>query len=310
MEQIITVIDAMALVLFMATFAIAVIKTIKGLFSVDTGIFLSITVVIMMFIMSSNVLKHSGITEMFEYFEDHFEMLVPLFVVIALNSIRLHADIERQARNERDLNAMLEERNELLKEIHHRVKNNLQVVISLVDLRRRQPDIDEKLEKVLMVTENRIYSMSAVHETIYQASAYSNIPAGGFIRTIASQAAQCFRGSGNSGITMRYSIDDGITVRLEVAVPLGLIVNELVSNALRHAFDGRDKGTITVTLARDGAMVLLEVRDDGIGLKAPGNAGDETTLGTVLIRNLAGQIHGTVATTVNGGTAIAVSFSS
>ncbi len=305
MEQAAAVINALSFLIFLTALVIILIRTAGGAISTDTGIFLSLTAIAIMFVNVSNVLEHLGITAALDYYEDYVEMLVPLFVVIALNSIRLHADIERLGRSERDLSAMLDERNELLKEIHHRVKNNLQVVISLVDLRRRQPDIDEKLDKVLMVTENRIYSMSAVHETIYQASAYSSIPAGGFIRTIATQASQCFRGGGNGGITLRYSIDEEITVPLEVAVPLGLIVNELVSNALRHAFDGRDRGAITVTLARDGAMVSLEVRDNGIGMEPPGN---ESSLGTVLVQNLAGQIHGTVATTVNGGTAISVRF--
>ena len=310
MEQIIVVINALTFILFTASLGVVIARIKGGHLPVDTGILLSLMVFSLMFINCSNVLEHLGVTALFDYYEDFFDILVPLLFIIFLDSIRLHGDIERRAANERDLGAMLEERNELLKEIHHRVKNNLQLVISLISLQRRHQPLDEKLEQVLQLTENRIFSMAAVHETVYQSRSYTSIPAGGFIRSIASQTFQNVKGARRGMIGMVYEIDDGVAIRLETAVPLGLLVNELVSNAFRHAFVGREQGTVSLRVLRDGAMILLEVKDDGIGMPAAENGGNTNgaTLGSVLISNLVDQIRGTMDTAVGGGTKITITF--
>lgn len=310
MEQIIVVINALTFILFAASLGVVIARIKGGHLPVDTGILLSLMVFSLMFINCSNVLEHLGVTALFDYYEDFFDILVPLLFIIFLDSIRLHGDIERRAANERDLGAMLEERNELLKEIHHRVKNNLQLVISLISLQRRHQPLDEKLEQVLQLTENRIFSMAAVHETVYQSRSYTSIPAGGLIRSIASQTFQNVKGARRGMIGMVYEIDDGVAIRLETAVPLGLLVNELVSNAFRHAFVGREQGTVSLRILRDGVMVLLEVKDDGIGMPAAenGGKGNGATLGSILISNLVDQIRGTMETVVDRGTTIIVRF--
>jgi len=207
-------------------------------------------------------------------------------------------DVTESRHAERIIQASLREKEALLREIHHRVKNNLQVTSSLLRLQAASV-ADERVRRLFEDTESRIRSMALVHEKLYQSANVSHVELAEYIRSLGDLLFQ------SSVIDpARVTLDvsgPAIFLSIETAVPVGLIVNELLSNALEHAFrDGR-RGTIDVALHEGGGAIRVRIRDDGIGLP-PAFAFDRTeTLGLRLVAGLAEQIEGTIAVEERGG---------
>ena len=146
---------------------------------------------------------------------------------------------------EQELKLSLQEKDVLLKEVHHRVKNNLQVINSLLSLQSQEVD-DPVLREAMVESQNRIRSMAMVHEQLYSAGNLAGIDFGDYLSRACGATDAHVRPSGVS-----YSVrSDPVTIGIDVAVPCGLIVNELISNALKHAFNGRPKGMIEIELHR------------------------------------------------------------
>jgi len=202
-------------------------------------------------------------------------------------------DITERRRAEEIIQASLQEKEALLKEIHHRVKNNLQVTSSLLRLQAAgigDPNVREMFEE----TENRIRSMALVHEKLYQSTDLSRIDFADYIRSLGELL---FRSSAIqpesvtlevAGVATFLSIDD--------AVPCGLIINELLSNALKHAFPQRSRGRIDILFEEPAAGWLqVRVSDDGVGLPADFDFSRTETLGLQLVRGLTQQLDGRLA---------------
>ena len=162
---------------------------------------------------------------------------------------------------EKGLTQSLREKDVLLKEVHHRVKNNLQVINSLLSL-QAQEFVDPVLREALIESQNRIRSMAMVHEQLYSAGDLAGIDFGDYISRLAGQLMRVVT---RPGIT--YEVEsDHVSIGIDVAVPCGLIVNELISNALKHAFQGREKGHIIISLHPfNDEFAEFMVRDDGVG---------------------------------------------
>ncbi|MBV8518400.1 MAG: PAS domain S-box protein [Acidobacteria bacterium] len=203
-------------------------------------------------------------------------------------------DITERRHAEETIRASLREKEAMLREIHHRVKNNLQVTSSLLRLQASAID-DSATRQIFEETENRIRSMALVHEKLYQSTDLSRIDFADYIRSLG---LLLFNGSALNpekivlrvaGPPIFLSIDD-------TAVPCGLIINELLSNALKHAFPGGRAGEIRVELT-DGAdgWIHVVVRDDGVGLPPDFDMNKAETLGLRLVQGLAQQIDGRVA---------------
>jgi PAS domain S-box-containing protein len=205
---------------------------------------------------------------------------------------------------ERSLTQSLREKEVLLKEVHHRVKNNLQVINSLLSL-QAQEFTDPILREALIESQNRIRSMAMVHEQLYSAGDLAGIDFGDYISRLAGQLMRLVT---RPGIT--YQVEsDHVSIGIDVAVPCGLIVNELISNALKHAFQGRAKGNISISLHPvDSAYAELTVRDDGVGLPASLDPEAVATMGLTLVTSLTKQVHGTLVLDRTGGTAFAIRF--
>lgn len=203
-------------------------------------------------------------------------------------------DITERRRAQEQMQASLREKEALLREIHHRVKNNLQITSSLLRLQEGAID-DPQAREVFIATQNRIRSMALVHEKLYQSTNLSQIDFGDYIRTLGELLMRSFA-LDPSPVTLRVG---GATVLLEidVAVPCGLIVNELLSNALKHAFPGGRRGTISIELDRSDGWCEVCVRDDGVGLAPSVDPEHVTTLGLQLVRGLVLQLEGTLAMT-------------
>jgi PAS domain S-box-containing protein len=204
------------------------------------------------------------------------------------------SDITDRKILESRLLASADQKETLLREVHHRVKNNFQLILSLMSL---QSDrfADSEAEAVIAETRNRIRAMSAVHESLYRSSDLRNIDMEQFVPRFVGQLLNAYQ---SAGCRVEMHVEP-VNLLIERAVPCSLILNELVTNALKYAFvDGRE-GVISIGLAhQNGAgsaqRVLMSVVDNGVGIPAAVRVEDTGSLGMKLIRALAGQLGGTV----------------
>lgn len=197
-------------------------------------------------------------------------------------------DITARREAEFKVRQSLREKEALLQEIHHRVKNNLQVVSSLLGLQSRQVS-DEEIRRAFRESQNRVHSMSLIHERLYQSKDLAEIDCQEYADQLVGHL---FRSYGVSLSRVKLDMDfGGERMPMALAVPVGLILNELLSNCLKHAFpQGRD-GRITVKLARsEGETLTLTVADDGIGLPQNVNLWNARSLGLRLVRILSEQM--------------------
>ena len=215
-------------------------------------------------------------------------------------------DVTATRRAEEILQASLEEKEALLKEVHHRVKNNLQLISSLLNLQARSVD-DPATAELFADSRNRVRSMALVHENLYRAGNFARVPMAAHIQSLCAQLARAYGLSGQP-VELAVRVDD-VQLILDRAIVCGLIVNELVSNALKHAFPGGRGGRIDVELrAGDGGRLQLSVADDGIGLSPRERDGTPGSLGLDLVDDLVGQLHGELALASGAGTRFTVSF--
>jgi two-component system, sensor histidine kinase PdtaS len=202
----------------------------------------------------------------------------------------------------------LEEKVSLLKEVHHRVKNNLQIVASLLNLQARRARSRQVVD-VLQDTRNRVHSMALLHEVLYRSGNLARINFAAYVQELFRQLLRSF-----GPAAARINVENRVTpigLPLEHSVPCGLIINELVSNALKHGFPNGRTGTIVVELNLfDGPQLLLRVSDNGVGLPPGLDLADTSTLGLKLVSNLARQLDGqlTVEKQVGGGATFSVAF--
>jgi len=195
--------------------------------------------------------------------------------------------------------ASLSEKETLLREIHHRVKNNLQIISSLLNLQIRKID-DPKTIEVLKDGQARVLSMALVHEHLYKGKDFSKIDLKNYIHSLEMQLSQSY-GTANEIVRFELAIPD-IYVDINTAIPLGLIINELITNSLKYAFKGRKDGTLSIIASEDTRNLRLIVADNGVGMPEGITLENQTSLGLRLVRTLTGQLHGTVMINRTGGT--------
>ncbi|HYL36585.1 MAG TPA: histidine kinase dimerization/phosphoacceptor domain -containing protein [Bryobacteraceae bacterium] len=216
-------------------------------------------------------------------------------------------DVTERVLNEERIRASLREKEALLKEVHHRVKNNLQVVSSLLGLQSRLLT-DPQTRKMFQESQNRIHSMALLHESLYQSRSLSQINFPEYIRQLA---AHLFDSYGVAADRIHLRTDLGsLSLHLDAAMPCGLIINELLSNSLKYAFPDGRKGEIRIELREhsDGTARLL-VADNGIGLKADVDWVNTRSLGLRLVRTLAQQLGATIEVNSTAGMEVRLAFS-
>jgi len=224
------------------------------------------------------------------------------------SGISVARDITERVQAENRLRASLQEKEVLLKEIHHRVKNNLQIISSLLNLQAVHLQ-DPSLQAQYQDSQDRIRSMALIHERLYRSDDLAQIDFGSYLRDLTGSLAQTYQ-SQRQGITLNVSTDT-VFLDIDTAMPCGLLVNELVSNALKHAFPSGRNGTVSVELHNHAAssnQLRLVVRDDGIGFPADLEYPKTTTLGLQLVSSLVRQLGGTVVLDRQPGTAFDISF--
>jgi two-component sensor histidine kinase/predicted hydrocarbon binding protein len=192
--------------------------------------------------------------------------------------------------SEEIIRASLQEKEILLQEIHHRVKNNLQVIVSLMALQMNHIKNPEAVETIRQ-TQHRISSIAMVHEMLYDSDSLSHIPYKEYVQRLLNQMVQILTSPAQK-ISLQLKIDE-IFFQIDTAIPLGLILNELTANALKHAFVDRLEGCIRVELAKEpNGFYCLIFTDDGPGLPAELNWPKSPSLGLRLIQNLVKQLQG------------------
>ncbi len=241
-------------------------------------------------------------------YRDHLEELVKdrTAELEAVNE-RLLQEIADRTQAEERLKASLQEKEVLLREIHHRVKNNLQVVSSLLYLQTRGIQDPQFLEK-LQESQNRVKSMALVHESLYQSKDLVRID---FAEYIHSLTRHLFQSYGDHSPTIALSINiDEVSLGVDAAIPCGLIVNELVSNALKHAFPSGQTGEVRVDLYSEAEdRLTLVVSDNGVGFPPDVDIHNTQSLGLQLVNGLVKQLNGAMQLYHNGGTQVRITFS-
>jgi PAS domain S-box-containing protein len=223
----------------------------------------------------------------------------------ALND-QLREDIARRTTVEGELRTSLQEKEVLLREVHHRVKNNMQVVSSLLNLQASQTD-DAHIRELFQESHHRIHTMALIHDTIYASRDLANIDLATFTATLASYLKDSYGLEGDR-VALHINVDD-VVVPPDAAIPYGLILNELVSNCLKHAFPDGQGGEVRITLQQVSAsQATLIVQDNGRGIPAEIDVQNPDSLGLQLVHALAGQLRGTIALDRAEGTAFILTF--
>ncbi len=196
---------------------------------------------------------------------------------------------ERVAERTQDLVRAVGERESLLKEIHHRVKNNLQVISSMLNLQARRIT-DARFKGVFDESQQRIQTIALVHENLYQSRDLSSI---GFDDYLKALVGNVMSAQSAARVTAVTDVEN-VSLPIKTAIPCGLIVNELVTNSLKYAFPNERAGTVTVSMKRDRDHVELRVADDGVGLPTTLDPAKAKTLGLDLVYTFAEQLDATV----------------
>jgi two-component sensor histidine kinase len=218
----------------------------------------------------------------------------------------LQGEITERKRAEEQIKTSLREKEILLQEIHHRVKNNLQVISSLLYLQSTSIEDQQSLE-ILQDSQNRVRTMALVHERLYQSEDLAKISLAEYIRNLANNLFQSYD-IHPGAIKLKVNVGE-VHLGIDTAIPCGLIVNELVSNCLKHAFPDGRAGEIRIEFWADGdGRYNLIVSDDGVGFPQDIDFRTTSSLGLQLVNNLTTQLRGTIGLDRTGGTAFKIAF--
>jgi two-component sensor histidine kinase len=248
---------------------------------------------------------------------------VPVVPEILRSKVAVFVDLNRKRRDLQRLNDALQaeiaqrrnaeeavrhsrEKEVLLQEIHHRVKNNLQIITSLLRMQSRAVQ-DPAFSEALRECQNRVASMALIHDKLYRTRDLARVSFGEYVRDLTNNILSSYALPARS-VRVRLDIDD-LSLSLDYAVPCGLILNELMSNCLKHAFPLGHSGTVYIGFHAEGEEELcLVVRDDGVGVPADVDLGRTSSLGWRLIRALVEQLGGVVQCQTAGGTSVEIRF--
>jgi PAS domain S-box-containing protein len=221
-------------------------------------------------------------------------------VLLAIQDITQRKQVEVDR-----IKASLREKEVLLKEVHHRVKNNLQIISSLLRLQSETQHHKPPLE-VFRESQDRIRSMALIHEKLYHSQDLSKIDFSEYVRNLASNLFLSYDVD-PTRIELDVNMDD-VSWDVGTAIPCGLIINELISNALKYAFPGARQGKIRIELRKEGEKFVLIVADDGVGFPKDLDVRNTESLGFQLVSMLSEQLNGTMDLHTDGKTEIRITF--
>ncbi|MEN6573901.1 sensor histidine kinase [Methanobacterium aggregans] len=223
----------------------------------------------------------------------------------ALYMVMVARDITERKESEDQIRASLDEKNVLLQEIHHRVKNNMQIISSLLSLQSRYVTDEDALE-VFKESQNRVKSMAMIHEKLYMSRNFTKINFGEYIKNLTTYLFQSYVVDSES-VKLVVDVED-VTFGIDTAIPCGLIINEIVTNSIKYAFPEDRVGEITIKLWAEDKTILLEISDDGVGVPDDFSIVETKTLGLQLVATLVKQLEGTIELMPQEGTKFRISF--
>lgn len=222
---------------------------------------------------------------------------------IAQTNDKLLKEVHQRSAAEERLKASLLEKDVLIKEIHHRVKNNLQIIVSLLYLQAQQTN-DVKSVNALVDSQTRVKSMALIHEKLYQSANLSSIDFEAYLQNLVSN------------LMVSYDIDKNkirvfisarnLPLTINTAIPLGLIMNELVSNSMKYAFPGGRSGNLEINGTVEGKMIRIRIKDDGVGIPEDFDWKKAKSLGLHLVQMLCRQLNGTVELSREAGSTFTI----
>ncbi|HEY9668447.1 MAG TPA: histidine kinase dimerization/phosphoacceptor domain -containing protein, partial [Coleofasciculaceae cyanobacterium] len=218
----------------------------------------------------------------------------------------ISTDITERKQANDSLKASLHEKETLLKEIHHRVKNNLQVISSLLRLQSRQIRDPQDFE-LFKDSQNRVQAMALIHELLYQSPNLAQIDFQDYIQTLVGNLFRSYNAH-QRAITFTINIEQ-VSLAIDTAIPCGLIVSELVSNSLKHAFPENQGGEVYVSLQHSGkGQWILAIGDNGIGMEPGFDFRQTSSLGLQLVCRLTKQLEGSIELEREQGTEFKITF--
>jgi two-component sensor histidine kinase len=215
-------------------------------------------------------------------------------------------DITEMKRKEEIIINSLKEKEVMVKEIHHRVKNNLQIMLSLIRMQRQNCD-ETDVKNFYKSCENRINTMAMIHEKLYSASDLNNIKFPAYVENLLTHLLQVY-GFSESHIKINCDFDD-IKIPIDKAMSCGMIINELVSNSLKYAFSQTNEGNINIKMKESGGLLELTYNDSGTGNNDLRAEGKKNTMGIEIIEMLSTQLSGKAELNLNGGMNFSLKFS-
>ncbi len=224
----------------------------------------------------------------------------------SMSKLELFRDITQHKRAEQKLKRSLKEKEILLREIHHRVKNNLQIVASLLHMSIMQTD-NQEAKGLLRDAHAKVHTMALIHRHLYQEPQFDQIDMAIYTRRLVDELSRAYRDEAKSIHTLVEPSDVYLT--LDQAIPCGLVINELISNAFKHAFKGKTRGTINISIrGADNDMIGISVKDDGVGIPDDAQIHKPKALGLELVDALVKQLRGTLQFIHSNGTEVAIQF--
>lgn len=200
----------------------------------------------------------------------------------------IYVDITDRKKAEQKVRTSLKEKEVLLAEIHHRVKNNLAVITGLLELQSYNSN-DEKARRILRDSQMRIHSIALVHEKLYDNENFSEIKVRDYIKELSKTIEQTM-GVETVSVKLDFKLEN-VALPITQAIPCGLILNEVLTNSFKHAFKGREKGKVYISFVREGELMVFKIKDDGIGIDSDLDTRERQSLGMKLIRTLSKQLN-------------------
>jgi len=219
----------------------------------------------------------------------------------------LYSDITDRIIFEQQTIASLREKELLLKEVHHRVKNNLQIISGILKL-QLYTEGEHDVKEIIQNCRNQVYSMAAIHEKLYNATNIANINIKLYIEDLVDYLNQEYTGITNT-ITFNVDCDPDINLDIDTCIPCGLILNETITNAVKYAFPpGTEKKEISIQFKKDANSYIMQISDNGIGMEDAASISTKKSLGMELLRRLSRQLRGDASIDGMNGTTITVTF--
>jgi len=232
--------------------------------------------------------------------------LIDEFAGITLMKWELERKEKKRQEAEDYLKKSLEEKDVLLREVHHRVKNNMQIISSILSMQSRNID-DPRLKDILQESQNRIRSMALIHENLYNHKSLANIMFSTYVKSLCGNIARTYANQ-QASVQFDYQIEDAY-LPMDIAIPCGLIINELISNSFKYAFVNNSKGVISIHFKNiQNGDYMLTIADDGIGIPDEVNILKTKSLGMKILHKLVQQIEGDLQNDFSDGTKFTITF--